>query len=296
MLRKEEFKKKIIFIGPPASGKTTIIKAFFKNVNPVKLLEFSLAPTKGINSEIYSYFDVNLAIYDLAGQENRSWFVTEKSVFQGSNVVICVFDITDPLKTIIDFIIKIFKIKRDLNLPFDIRILLHKIDLVTFSYPNFVIKFIEDQLNFKGLKGIKLKTFCTSITQDFFWESYDVILSILHSINNKKVVDLVKNEIDNLKIELHIILKCKYKVQYSIFDIRESFNLTINEILFHINRLKQMGFVRIPPLEPTTFFLTNRAYWFSMYIKKKEKIDKELDNEYLLLVNILNLKKVSSTV
>jgi GTPase SAR1 family protein len=295
MLGKKD-KKKIVLIGPPASGKTTIIDSYFKCVNPVKLLEFSLEPTKGINSEIYEFFDLNLGIYDLAGQENQNWFFDDRSVFYDSDMVICIFDITDSLKSIINFLIRIFNIRSELNLSFCVLVFLHKIDLVTATYPKLASKFIENQLTIKDLKEFDLKIFHTSISEKFFWNSYDIILSLLHSFNKKEEDKILKHEMDNLKKETQIILKFKYKIHYSIYDIRNHFPMKINQIQFHIKRLKQMGFVRIPTLEPTTFYLTNRAYWFKLWIKDKIKLEQELDKEINVLFNILNLKKIGNIV
>ena len=66
-----EKKAKIVLIGPPGTGKTTIKKVYFEMANPLMLLEHTLEPTKGINSCVYSIFDVSLGVFDLAGQENN---------------------------------------------------------------------------------------------------------------------------------------------------------------------------------------------------------------------------------
>ena len=54
-----KIKKKITIIGPAGTGKTTIKKVYFEMANPLKILEFSLKPTKGINSSVYSLFKIN---------------------------------------------------------------------------------------------------------------------------------------------------------------------------------------------------------------------------------------------
>ena len=72
--------KKIILIGPPGSGKTTITKVFFKKANPLKLLNESLEPSRGINSNLFYLMDSKLAIFELAGQENSLWFSNAQHV------------------------------------------------------------------------------------------------------------------------------------------------------------------------------------------------------------------------
>ncbi len=55
----------------------------------------------------------------------------------------CVFDITSPLDSIIEFFVKIFEIKEEVGLQScKVIIFLHKIDLIHELYPNIVSNFI----------------------------------------------------------------------------------------------------------------------------------------------------------
>ncbi|MEJ2279364.1 MAG: hypothetical protein P8Y70_16730 [Candidatus Lokiarchaeota archaeon] len=92
--------------GPPDSGKTTIKTVFFHFGNPIMLLKDPMDPTRGINSSIFSIFDSELGIFDLAGQENKIWFTQEKEIFNKSNVIICIFDVRSSLESIISFLIE----------------------------------------------------------------------------------------------------------------------------------------------------------------------------------------------
>ena len=67
-------KQKIVFVGPPKVGKTTIKQVFFEHISPLSLLDNPLEPSRGINSSVYSTFNIDLGIFDLAGQENNIWF------------------------------------------------------------------------------------------------------------------------------------------------------------------------------------------------------------------------------
>ena len=126
-------KIKILIIGPPASGKTTITKVFFKNANPLKLLRQSLEPTRGFISNLFTFFNSELSIFDLAGQENNYWFTKNQEIFQDVNTIICVFDIIYPVESIISFLLSVLKIqKRTPSLSKSkIFIFVHKIDNVT---------------------------------------------------------------------------------------------------------------------------------------------------------------------
>ncbi|MBD3195746.1 MAG: hypothetical protein GF317_11860, partial [Candidatus Lokiarchaeota archaeon] len=106
-------KYKIVLLGPPESGKTTIEKVFFQRVNPFSLLNTPLEPTRGINSTSFSLFSSQLGIFDLAGQELDNWFSTQKEVFKETNIIICVFDILNSLEQIISILIKTIKICKE---------------------------------------------------------------------------------------------------------------------------------------------------------------------------------------
>ncbi len=80
--------KKIIFVGPPNAGKTTLRKIFFEGENRLKLLKFGLEPTLGQESVILN-FSENIGIFDLAGQENWRWLESdEKSIFYDTKILI----------------------------------------------------------------------------------------------------------------------------------------------------------------------------------------------------------------
>ena len=58
--------KKIVIIGPPNAGKTTLRKIFFEGENSTSLLENSLEPTHGVESIILKLKE-EIGIFDLAG-------------------------------------------------------------------------------------------------------------------------------------------------------------------------------------------------------------------------------------
>ena len=108
--------KKIIFVGPPNTGKTTIKSVFFEMANPVKLLKNSLDPTRGVNSTVYSLFDLELGVFDLAGQENENWFKKDRDVFNHTDLIICVLDINKYLKENLAFIDDLINMRARENL------------------------------------------------------------------------------------------------------------------------------------------------------------------------------------
>ncbi len=113
--------------------------------NPLKLLETSLEPTRGINSRLYSLFDLKFGVFDLAGQENQDWSNKDKDIFSGDQRIICVLDIKSNLKEIFDFFEYFIRILIDLNLSdcYTV-ILLHKIDLIDLLYLQHKLKAINE--------------------------------------------------------------------------------------------------------------------------------------------------------
>ena len=168
--------KKIVLIGPPGAGKTTIRDVFFENANPLYLLRNPLDPSRGINSNVYSIFNSNIGIFDLAGQENNVWFFNKSvEIFKGSDLIICVFDIRNSLEYITNFLIDIDRIKREfLSSTSTLIVFLHKVDLFNSSYINHKFKVINDFFTIQHQMGTGFKIYFTSITKEFFFDTFSI--------------------------------------------------------------------------------------------------------------------------
>jgi GTPase SAR1 family protein len=281
--------KKIILVGPAGAGKTSIYNTYFETLNPRSVLESPLEPTRGINSGLYSLFNTKLGIFDLAGQENDIWLTSNQDVFKQSNAIICIFDATNSIESIIIFLIKIIQIKNRLKL-FDCTIyaFMHKIDLVEPTYAFQKIKAIGDFFKSQYRKGEEIEIFKTSITKDFFFITYHILGDILNLLfQNGDSILAESNEIESLKDGLMIVLNLKNQTKYSREFLSSEFNIDLIEVdkllekLEHINLVEQFDDINF-------FQLTERSCYFKVGLEKEvsqlneNKFDKGIELFHVL--------------
>ena len=262
--------KKIVLTGPAGAGKTSIYNTYFEMWNPRSVLEIPLEPTRGINSGLYSLFNTKLGIFDLAGQENDIWLTSNQDIFKQSNAIICIFDATNSIESIIIFLIKIIQIKNRLNL-LDCKIyaFMHKIDLVEPTYAFQKIKAIGDFFESQYLKGKEIEIFKTSITKDFFFITYYILGDILKLLFQKGDNLLSENnDIHALKDELVMILSLKNQTKYSRESLSREFNIGLKKVDSLLERLEHINLVEY--LDDFNYFqLTERSFYFKVGLKKE---------------------------
>jgi len=287
--------KKIMIVGPPGAGKTTLKKVFFDMANPLNLLKNSLEPTRGMNSSIFSLFDSNIGIFDLAGQENENWFKKDKEVFNEANMIICVLDINNYLKDIFNFLNNLIDIHKELKLrDCDIVILLHKIDLIDRLYLQHKLKAIDDFIKNKLEIDFELIIYSTSIAKDYFFETYDIISEIFHKVIKHKSILTNKSIFQDFKMDLQIILQYDDLKKYRAIDLFHDLELSVKDANLHLKRLEKLGFIEF--LENyQNFQLTERASFFKSGLKGKKLNDKDSKVnkilESLFIFSNLNQKK-----
>ncbi len=247
-------------------------------MNPISLLKEPLQPSRGMSSKIYTITNTDLGVFDLAGQENKIWLSDKgKEVFSESNIIICVFDIRDSLKSIIKFLIDIYKLKKDLRLDScNIVAFLHKIDLRSNSYVYSKLKIIQEFITKQHPHGQGFNIYQTSITKDNFYNTYFIISELLRLLIKSSKIPITHEEIQKLKLLLSIILIFDIDVKYSIEELSQKFKINSKEAKLYIDEIEKLGFMERFD-EYNYFKLTKRACYFKIGLKRDYNSMDQLD-------------------
>ncbi len=201
--------KKIVIVGPPGVGKTTLRKIFFEGENSTKLLEYALDPTFGKES-INLRMKEDVGIFDLAGQENYRWFETEeKSIFFNTKILLSVLDANAmTINEIIEFIKKVKDLRNEITQESTIYSLIHKIDLVD----NRKLIDLKEKLQetFQNEKLMKISF--TSITKEYFTQTFITFIDILtHCLEPNKEFEKERSNLLNETLKfVHFLTKEKF--------------------------------------------------------------------------------------
>ena len=225
----------------------------------------------------------------MAGQENNIWLSDSGcDIFDNANVIICIFEVNNSLELILDFLLKIFKIIRNIELPFcKLFIFLHKIDKVNPSYVSLkldkIMKFFHEQHLYDG----KIKIFKSSISQDYFYKTFCNLSGILFELFEKNLAIENFNEFSELKKELSFILENENKGRNSIMNLKVNLNLSENETILHMKKLEAYGLIKT--FNGTEDFqITDRAHFFKIGWELEKQYHKKNDlNKKMELIQIL---------
>ncbi|MHA1819780.1 MAG: GTPase domain-containing protein [Promethearchaeota archaeon] len=226
--------KKLLFIGPPAAGKSTLRKIFFEGESSIKLLENPLAPTIGSEINIYQLKE-EIGVFDLSGQELERWLVHEPEILKDTDLVLIVVDISNPIKENLNLINKILNgIKENYNLV-KTYILFHKIDLISkrrLGHIKFKVK--------KHLRFPNVRFYFTSIKDDYFIDTMEIFIKIMKKIQHTIKYDY--NVVSREK-ESEEEVNLKNNPLINIFSILE------NERVIDLNELAKKTNMALSELE-----------------------------------------------
>ena len=192
--------KKILLLGRAGVGKSTLKEMIFEGKNPDELLIHSLAPTRGIETSIYSWLDLELSVFDTSGQELKSLLKDESeqlNAFGGVDIVIYILDYQiwhSDSQDISDEIKEINKIIRKINKQTQLILIFHKIDLIPKIIQNN-LKILTYQIQSIVNLPIKHSIYFTSIDQDYIYSVHNAFSEIMSRFSEKNFS--LKKSLDN---------------------------------------------------------------------------------------------------
>lgn len=191
-------RKKLVLIGRPETGKTSIRKVIFEGVEPQKILDTPLKATRGLSTSQYEWLDLDCAVFDTAGQNYQKIFTNETfqmKVFAGSSIIIYLFDCltwNNPKEKgiILKDIKKIQEIIREHSYEAEVILFLHKIDLLL---PENKETFTEEVNSFI-VKKYGIPVYFTSLVPKYIYSLYSAFHEILSHYSEKRA--LIKEKLD----------------------------------------------------------------------------------------------------
>ncbi|MHA1149693.1 MAG: hypothetical protein ACTSR8_15770 [Promethearchaeota archaeon] len=253
--------KKIIFVGPPGTGKTSLRKVFFEGENSKRILNYSLKPTYGEESIILDIQE-KIGIFDLAGQENDTWLqLTDDSIFIGSKIIIIVLSCIAPIETNIEFIKKVIDLRNSLSPDSLIYILIHKIDLISEREVNDMKLILQDRLYYYNHIHLAF----TSIHKDFFPYTFSLFIDILRVCITAKVA-IEKAEIDLVYNTVFFLFLIHHNNLISKAELIHQLQISSNDYERIESMLLAQDFITLKKVGPSMIYrLTKRGH---SYINK----------------------------
>ncbi len=191
LLVDDESQRRILIIGPPAAGKSTIRRIFFEDEKPKELISNPLEPTRGIENYTYNWLDVAAGVVDSAGQEIERWLGLDSELaFGESDSIIFVVDVekfSAYKSQILEDILSAVNAKAKYAPKAQFNLFLHKIDLFPESDRENQLEQIQKSINQyliehnRKKESILLKYYHTSIKGSLILTLVKSMRSVLYS-------------------------------------------------------------------------------------------------------------------
>ncbi len=243
----EQDKKKIVLVGLSACGKTTFKKVFFEDANPIQLVKESLDPTRGVETNTYAGFSNLISVWDLAGQEIDHWLSDRTDVFNGSNVIVCMLNVADPLKDSVAFLIKFLKIRNTISPSTPIFILLTKCDLIpNIESYNMILKmekFIQEKYPEFVDECLRTKIHRVSIADAFFLKTLTIAFQIIEVCIEKSELQISPEHLAEIKTKMKILTLFPLSAWLKVTEIKIPVRLDSSSFQRYINDLYNLGYL-----------------------------------------------------
>ncbi len=282
--------KKVILVGRPAVGKTTIEKVIFRNEDPNDLLLFPLESTIDIKYTIHNLLDLKISLVDTAGQSLPIYLNNEekqRELFGDASALIYVFGYNIWFKTsqeIFDDIRAIYHINENNKYGAKIFLFFHKIDLiyqVNAKKLNLLRSEILDQLDLP----LELQIYFTSLHPNLIHSTYNAFFDIISnfSAETSNLKDIVHGIISGLTKAICFITN---QEDHIINQVRTE-DFEINYIhLFH----EKVLFLSQSPVESTTKLIELNSKFYYAVIDDVSKFSSEY-KKIIIISETQNMKK-----
>lgn len=176
--------EKILFMGRPSMGKTTIKKVVFEKENPDDLILFPLDATISTKYSVYDFMDLKLSLLDTAGQ-SLPIYLSDKDkqmeIFGDTSILIYIFDyniwLSNP-QDVLDDIKTIYKIIEIDENGAKFFLFFHKIDLVYHVNEELLSLLKSRVLNQLDLP-VELPIYFTSLHPKLIFSIYNAFFDVL---------------------------------------------------------------------------------------------------------------------
>jgi hypothetical protein len=226
--------KKIIFVGPAGSGKSTLRRLFFEGESAFDLLQNPLEPTRG--SEVYNYkLREEIGVFDLSGQELNRWLGSESDVFQQTDLILITLDATTEFALCLKLINQMHKIHKEKCPTASKYILWHKIDLLSSKE----FKILKENIR-KLIERTSI--YFTSIKNEHYLETLNVVLDILDDVQSKQIIN-TPYKFSTFRSLAGLLDKLKSMKVANFFELHKELNIHQHDLANLLNQLSQQKYI-----------------------------------------------------
>lgn len=276
---------KILLLGPPNSGKTSIKKVFFEGVDSEHILESSIEPTRGFSHFVYKWLDMELGVADSSGQELNYYLSAKHSfeqeiAFEDADIVIYNFDYPyweSKAEVVIDDLERIIKIAKSYNKDCHVCAFCHKSDLIPGPQKVAVFKDVASKIKTQ----INIPLYFTSIQAERISTLYKAMQEVLGQVSplSTQISSILSDVIGSSQKTIALVLNrdqsiinqyCSTNYNFMIGMIMKEYYYKANEYLnkIHNNRIETATIIGTEVL--------------NVYIKSLSFIHKDVDSIVLV--------------